>query len=122
MTSELTLNVVFFDEDYAVTSWASSPCRAVEAYYAEIDMYCSPPSDYDSEETPVTIFSIPQSLEEKLAAEFEDIGSDALAQEILRLAQTHPEIAKSEAKVAYVSGEARVQPIEPMTLFGTDDT
>ncbi len=68
------------------------------------------------------MFSIPQALENRLAEEFEDLGSDALAETILRLAEKHPEIAKKSVKFCHKSGEFQVSLIEPMSLFVTNDT
>jgi hypothetical protein len=122
MNDNLTLHVLLLEEDYAVTSWGSGPCGAVQRHFDEMDMFCSPSSDYDTEEACVTVFSIPRALEDDLAGEFEDMESDALADAILRLAEKHPEITKAAVKFAYESGDLRVSPVEPMILFMTDDT
>ena len=122
MSENATMHVLLFDEDYAVTSWATSACGAVQHHFDEMDMYSPPSSDIDLDETPVTVFSIPSELEDRLVDEFEDIESDALAEAILRLAEKHPEITKETVRFSYESGKLRVPPpVEPMPLFVTDD-
>ena len=121
MNANLTMYVLLFDEDYAVTSWATSACGAVRHHFDEVDMYCPPSSDIDTEETPVSVLSIPPALEDSLAEEFEDMESDAMAQAILRLVDKNPEITKSTVKFSYKSGDLRVSLVKPTSLFVTDD-
>ena len=121
MNANVTMHILLFDEDYAVTSSATGACGAVQHHFDEMDMYCPPSSDINTEETPVTVFSIPPALEDSLADEFEDMESDAMAKAILRVAAKHPEITKATVNFSYMSGDLRVSPVEPTLLFVTDD-
>jgi len=68
------------------------------------------------------VFSIPQALDDRLAEEFEDLESDALAETILILAEKHPEFTEETVKFCYKSGALQVSLTEPVSLFVTDDT
>ena len=121
MNANVTIHVLLLEEDYAVTSWATDGCEAVQHHFDEMDMYCSPSSDLDTEETPVTVFSIPPAIEDSLADEFEAMESGALAEAILRLAAKHSEITKATVKFSYKSGDLECRRSEAMPLFMTDD-
>ena len=105
MNASETMHVLLFDEDYAVTSWATDACGAVESHFADLDLYCSPSSDIDTEERLVTVYSIPLVLEDSLVENFEHMESDAVAKATLRLDEKHPEITKATVKFSYKSGE-----------------
>ena len=125
MNANARMHILLMDEDYAATSWATNACEAVQHHYDELDMYCPPSSEIDTEEALVTVFSIPPALEDRLADEFEEMESDAMAEAILRLVAKHPEITKATVKFSYKSGDLQVFPVEPTPaqhpLFVTDD-
>lgn len=122
MKASQSLYVLLIEEDYAVTSRGSDACDAVRSHYEEMDMYCSPPPDFTTEESSITLFSIPQAIEDDLPDDFEDMDSEERAEAILRHAAQHPEITKVQVKIAYDSGDLRVSQVEPMTLFVADYT
>ena len=113
MNANVRMHVLLIEEDYAVTSWATDPCGAIQHHFDEMDMYCPPSSEIDTEETPVVVFLIPPALEDNLSDEFEDMESDAKAEAIIRLAEKHPEITKATVKFSYKSGVLRVSPVAP---------
>lgn len=122
MNTSQSLHVLLIEEDYAVTSRGSDACDAVRSHHEEMDMYCSPPPDFTAEESSITVFSIPQAIEDDLPDDFEDMDSGERAEAIMRHAAEYPEITKTEVKIAYDSGDLQVSQVEPMTLFVADDT
>lgn len=121
MNANETLHVLLLDDDCAVTSVATDPRDAVERHFAEMDAYCQPSDDFDSEETLVTVFSIPPVLEQGHTEEFDDMESEALADAIQRLAEKHPEIVTETVGLSYNSGERKVSPIGFKPQFGKED-
>ena len=41
MNANVTMHVLLLDEDYAVTSWATGACDAVQHHFDELDMCVS---------------------------------------------------------------------------------
>lgn len=116
MSASLTLHVLLLEDDYAVLSSGSDPRHAIQRHFNELDMFCSPPSNYTTEESGVSVFSVPEAIEDAVAGDLEELETDERAEVIQRLAGMHPEITRTEMEFAYESGELRVSQVEPITL------
>lgn len=122
MNASQSLHILLIEDDYAVTSRGSGACDAARGHYESMDMYCPPPPDFTTEESSITVFSIPQEIEDELPDDLEDMDSKERAEAIVCHAAEHPEITKTQVKIAYDSGDLRVSQVKPMNLFVADDT
>ena len=110
MNDNTSLHVLLLDDDYAVTSWATSASMAVQHHFNTMDAYCPPSSDFEEEETSVKVFSIPRELEDDLTGEIEDLDGDDLAETVLELANKHPNIRRETVNFSYKNGDLCVSP------------
>jgi hypothetical protein len=108
MTECRGLYVLLIEDDYAVLSSGTNARDAVDRHYGEMDMYCSPPDDLNTEKSHVTVFSIPVELEDRLGADLEKMDSDQMAHAILDYARERPPITMTQVTMFYKSGVLKV--------------
>lgn len=114
MNATSRLHVIVFDDELAMTAWGTDPCDAVKGHYDEMDAYCPPRDPGMSEEFHVTVFGIPERIENDVAAAFEDLDGDEVAAALHRLRSEHSDISETAVNVVYTIEGASVSELKPL--------
>ncbi|WP_447952386.1 hypothetical protein [Sphingopyxis chilensis] len=96
------LHIVVFEKDgVATTSRGADAALAVVNHYDEMDMYCSPQDPDMHEEFDVSVYAIPDDMEEKVAAAIDGLKEYEICAYVEALATKNPAVRCEIVDVVY---------------------
>ncbi|WP_370307291.1 hypothetical protein [Sinimarinibacterium flocculans] len=100
--------IAYAEESIVQLSNGESPLAAVQSYYDEMDMYCSPAEEVEADSFEVAVIEVPESLEGEVSDIYEgDEEPEKKASKILTLLKDGGG-QETTVKVVYGSGGAKV--------------
>lgn len=121
MTEQSRLYLMLHERgDYGDLTNGHHPAEAVENHYDFMDSWCSPPENSSiHEEFQVTLYAVPDALEDLVRERFEVLDGDEFADEIRLFLAAYPSLGAVTVDVVYTADGAKASVVHQQAdLFG----